>query len=79
MADIRTTIQKSVFGNKRVHFGTATILNATTSGTIDTGLRRVESFQMQAGLKYTAVAGVVTVTFADPTESRVNGWQAIGY
>jgi hypothetical protein len=81
MADIRTTIKKTVWGNKRVHYGTATKLNATTSGTIDTELPQsvVETFIMSSCLKFTESAGTVTATFADPTESRVVGWMAIGY
>ena len=79
MADIRTTIEKTVMGNKRVHFGTCTMVNATTNGTIDTGLRKVESFICSPSTDYAASGGTVTVQFADPTESRVTGWMAIGY
>jgi hypothetical protein len=79
MASILTTIKKTTMGNKRVNYGTATKLNATTSGTIATGLRTVETFIMSSCLKYTESSGTVTATFADPTESRVVGWMAIGY
>jgi hypothetical protein len=79
MASIRDTIVKTIMGNKRVHFGEASLLNATTSGTIATGLRKVESFQMNSCMKYTVSAGVVTATFADPTATKVQGWMAIGY
>jgi hypothetical protein len=78
MADIRTTIQKTQDGRERINFGTATILNGTTSGTIRTDLHRVDSFFADAMLKYTESAGLVTVTFANPGETRVIGWTAIG-
>jgi hypothetical protein len=80
MADIRTTINKTIAGRVRLHFGTATILNATTTGTIQTDMpNRVESFVMGAMLKYTESSGLVTVTFADPTETRIVGWMSMGY
>jgi hypothetical protein len=80
MADIRTTINKTIAGRVRMHFGTATLLDTVTSGTIQTDLpNRVLSFNMGAMLKYTESSGTVTVTFADPTETRVVGWIAMGY
>jgi hypothetical protein len=79
MADIRTTIKKTVAGNKRIHYGTAQLENGTTSGTIQTDMRSIESFFMDALLKYTESSGVVTATFANPGEARTVGWQAIGY
>jgi hypothetical protein len=79
MASIRTTINETVWGNKRVKFGTATLLNATTSGTIDTKLRVVETFIMSHTDKYTESSGTVTATFLDPGATEVVGWIAIGY
>ncbi|MHA2163014.1 MAG: hypothetical protein ACXABF_11375 [Candidatus Thorarchaeota archaeon] len=80
MADIRTTINKTIAGRVRLHFGTATILNGTTNGTIQTDLpNRVLSFVMDSCTDYAESAGVVTAEFADPTETRVCGWIALGY
>ena len=80
MAFARATIKKSVMGNKRVHFGTATASSGDTTGTLDTGLRSVECFMLANLQKYTVSSGVVTVTFADPgANAGTVGWMAIGY
>ena len=46
MAFASAVTYKTVFGNKRVHFGTFTTTSATTGGDVDTGLRRVESMTL---------------------------------
>lgn len=80
MADIRTTIKKTIWGNKRVHYGTATLLDATTTGTIDTELPQiVETFLMSHLDLFTESSGTVTCTFLDPGATEVVGWLAIGY
>lgn len=81
MALARATIVKTVMGNKRVHYGTATVASGDTSGTIATGLRSVETFLMGGEVvAYTVSSGTVTVTFEDPGGSAGTiGWLAIGY
>jgi hypothetical protein len=80
MADIRTTIEKTIMGNKRVHYGTATYVNGQTESSIDTGLRTVESFMINLSQAYTVSAGTVTITHSDPGASAgVVGWMAVGY
>ena len=80
MASILTTIKKTVMGNKRVNFGTATYVNGQTESEIATGLRSVESFQIAQMFAYTVSSGVVTFKHLDPGGTAgVVGWQAIGY
>ena len=78
---------KTVFGNKRVHFGTFTS-GSTTGGDIDTGLSYVEFMKLQhTGSSVAASSPVInetiplssgTVTIV--TTSSVNGiWQAEGH
>ena len=78
----------SVFGNKRIAFGTYTSSASGTGGDIDTGLEFVESFMLQAKSTAIQVAGgpvvnetlpiagsaVTIVTVAD----GVGYWFAIG-
>lgn len=81
MALARASIEKSIMGNKRVHFGTATFASGDTSGTLDTGLRSVEAFLFGGELvAYTVSSGTVTATFEDPgAGAGTIGWLAIGY
>ena len=80
MASILTSIKKTIMGNKRVHYGTATYVNGQTESEIDTGLRSVESFQITQMVAYTVSSGTVTITHEDPGASAgVVGWMAIGY
>ena len=79
MADIRTTIIKSVFGNRHVTFGTATYVNVATSSSIRVDLHRLEAFIIPRMVAYTFSNGVVTFTHTDPGGSAgVVGWMAIG-
>jgi hypothetical protein len=81
MASVLTTIKKTVMGNKRVNFGTATLVNGQTSSEIATGLRTVEMFLVGGeAVAYTVSSGTVTFTHSDPGASAgVVGWMAIGY
>lgn len=80
MASILTTIHKTIAGNKRFHYGTATYVNGQTSSEIATGLTRVESFHISQMVAYTVSGGTVTITHLDPGVSAgVVGWMAIGY
>ena len=81
MASYRTTINKTVTGAKRMHYGTMTLVNATTSGTVETDLRSVEGFFCGGELSaWSASAGVVTCTHINPGASAgVVGWMAVGY
>ncbi len=81
MADeIRTTIVKTIMGNKRVHFGTATYVDDAVESIISTDLRKVECFIIPQMFVYAAVGGVVTFGHLDPTgNAAVVGWTAIGY
>jgi hypothetical protein len=80
MASVLTSINKTVMGNKRVHFGTATYVNGQTESEIATGLRSVESFHIAGQFVYAVSAGVVTFGHLDPgATAGVVGWMAIGY
>jgi len=39
-----TILGRTVFGNKRIHFGRSVFSGTATGGTINTGLKKVESF-----------------------------------
>lgn len=79
---------KTVFGNKRVHFGTFTNGASDTGGDIDTGLRSCEEMFLQHGGSAVAtnapavnetlpVAGsAVTIVTTAGFDGR---WMAIGY
>ena len=77
---------KTVFGNKRVHFGTWT--TDTTTGDIDTGLRSCEAFFMQINAT-SIVADAPTVNETFPvagsavtiivTSGADGYWLAVGY
>jgi hypothetical protein len=58
-----------------------TLVNATTSGTVETDMRSVEAFLCGGeNVAYTVSAGVVSLTHIDPGASAgVVGWMAIGY
>ena len=79
MASIVTTTQKTVMGNKRVHFGTATYVNGQVESEIATGLRSVECFNIAGQFAYTVSSGTVTFGHLDPgATAGVVGWMAIG-
>jgi hypothetical protein len=81
MASVRTTINKTVVGNKRLNFGTATLVNGQTSSEVATDLRSVEMFLIGGeAVAYTVSSGTVTFTHSDPGGSAgVVGWMALGY
>jgi len=81
MANIRTSINKSVMGNKRVNFGTALYVNGQTTSEIDDcGLRKVESFIIPQMEAYTVSGSAITITHSDPgAAAGTVGWMAIGY
>ena len=79
---------KTVFGNKRVHYGTFTTSSTDTGGDIDTGLRSCEAiFLQQMAAAVTADAPVVNETLPVAgsavtivtTASADGYWMAIGY
>jgi hypothetical protein len=78
---------KTVFGNKRVNFGTFTNGASDTGGDINTGLRSCEAMFLQAGgntadkaaaLNETLPVAGSAVTIV--TAAGVDGsWMAVGY
>ena len=89
MAFSSAIVTKTVFGNKRVHFGTFTNASASSvGGSLNTGLRSCEELFLQhTGTPVTADAPVVNATMplagsavAIITIKGGNGhWMAIGY
>lgn len=84
MAFTTTIIHRTIFGDKRVVYGTWT--TDTTGGTIETGLHLVEHFQLQH-TGNAAVAESPSVNETLPTDGTIeivctsakNGlWKAIG-
>ena len=73
--------QKTVFGNKRVHFGTFSQASGDTGGDVVTGLSRdVECFLITGEMiDYTKSGGTVAVTMKDPGADQTGFWLAIGY
>lgn len=78
---------KTIFGNKRAHFGTFTNGASDTGGDINTGLRSCEAIFLQAGGGTADKAGAVNETLPVAgsavtivTAANVDGtWMAIGY
>lgn len=70
---------KSVFGNKRVHFGAFTQESGDTGGVVNTGLRVVECFLCTGMNTHSKTGGAVTVTTLNPGASQAGFWLAIGY
>lgn len=74
MAFAATRTDESVFGNKRIIFGKFT--NDATSGTIATGLNKVDHISCTGATKLIATKGSVAVTIA--AESTDGFWMAFG-
>jgi hypothetical protein len=80
MSSVLTTIHKAIMGDKRIHYGTATLVDNATSSEIATGLRTLESFDIAQMFAYTFADGVVTFKHLDAGAScGIVGWVAIGY
>ena len=74
-----SAVNKTIMGNKRVHYGKFSQANTDTGGDVATGLRVVEYFEM-TGLVTTSVSGgTVTATTLDPGAAQAGYWKAIGY
>ena len=74
MAVAATRKGETIFGNKRVIYGTFT--NDATSGTVTTGLHDVEYAEVTGATVLTESAGTLTVTIAATSTSGY--WIAIG-
>lgn len=74
MAFAATRKGETIFGNKRVIYGSFT--NDDTSGTITTGLHDVEYAQVTGATVLAESAGTLTVTIA--STSTAGYWIAIG-
>lgn len=77
---------KTVFGNKRVNFGTFANASSTTGGDVNTGLRSCEMFfAIPGGSSAQEIAVNETLPVAGSavtivTEANASGyWMAIGY
>ena len=82
MASIRTTINKTTMGNKRVHFGKALYVNGQTESEIQVDLRKLEAFIIpQLVWEVSFADGLVTFKHTDPGAAATGGtgWMAIGY
>jgi len=73
-----TTVHRTVFGNRRVTYGTYTQGNTDTGGNIATGLNAVDYFACTWGKTFSVSGGTVTVGTADPTGDVACYWMAIG-
>ena len=86
MAFTETSRQKTVFGNKKVVLIEATFGNGDTTGSVDTGLGKVD-FCMASyvdaakivGAKESATLGTLTLTTEDPTATKTLQIIAIGH
>lgn len=74
-----SVVNKTVFGNKRVHYGLFTQESGDTGGSVVTGLRLVEFFTMTGLLTVSVSGGTVTATTTNPGASQTGYWMAIGY
>ena len=85
---ITTTVDgQTVFGNKRIHYGTTTLDGGDTTGTLITGLQQVHSIMLTA-TGSTIVADAPTVNATLPlasgsvplifTANKAAYWVAIG-
>jgi len=74
-----STVHRSIFGDKRVHYGEYAQGNTDTGGAIVTGLSLVEHFTCTWGKTYSVSGGTVTVTTADPAGDVACFWMATGY
>lgn len=74
-----STVNRSVFGDKRVTWGTFTQGNTDTGGDIATGLTNIDYFECTWGKSFAVSGGTVTVTTADPGGDVACYWFAIGY
>lgn len=91
MAFTSTILGRSVWGDKRVHFGTYDTSSSDEGGDVDTGLARVEFMFLQGtGSAVTAAAPVINETFVKGgidgsavtivhTASSDGYWIAFGY
>lgn len=70
---------ESVFGNKRVTYGTFTQGDGDTGGAVDTGLSTVDFFQASYMTDASNDDGTVTITTADPGDDQSGFWFAFGY
>jgi len=73
------TTNRSIFGDKRVTYGTFAQVSGDTGGDIDTGLAHVDYFECSWGKTFSVSGGTVTVTTADPVATVACYWMAIGY
>ena len=78
MAFASTKTKVDVIGSHRVAYGTFSQASGDTGGTIATGLRTLENFQMTGALNATFSGGTVTVVTADPGAAQAGYWTAIG-
>lgn len=88
MAFASAITDKTVMGNKRVHWGTFTNAGGDTGGNVNTGLRSVEHMQLQhTGSAVVASEPVINETLpydgSAITIVTVDGadgiWMAVGY
>lgn len=76
------TIEKTVFGNKRITFGRVTLINGDVDGEIDTSLSECEVFLMPGAEAWTQSAGLVSIaTLLDPGAGGAGtiDWIAMGH
>lgn len=70
--------KRDVMGSHRVVMGTFAQISGDTGGVIQTGLRKVENFQMTYAKSVTVSGGAVTVVTPDPVAANAGFWTAIG-
>ena len=88
MAFVSAITETTVFGNKRIHFGTYVSASGTAGGDVNTGLRSCEMMLLQ-GVAAAVTASTPTVNETLPIEgsavtivtiANASGrWMAVGY
>ena len=63
---------------KSVNIGTFAQASGDTGGTVATGLSRVDHFELNGAIGWTASGGDVTVKTVNPGETVAGSWMAVG-
>jgi len=83
MAISATTTGKSVFGNKRIAWGTASLASGDTRGSIACPFvidyANIGGRDYAAGAFCTYTTSTIDATFSDPTATKYLNWFAMGH
>lgn len=85
MALAVTSTKRTVFGNKRVVIVRGTVASGDTSGSVVTGLNGIDYVEAHfkdladKTIQTSESGGTITLTFADPSATKIFELVAIGY